>query len=353
MRSRHLLLACLSFLTFATDRAFADTNWWGILSGEQLVWDGTGVDAGAPNLNQLYVGPGQLAINGYFFKDVSGQLVTQTVGTSARTWNFSFAADTSGAQAANTAYYVYAANYYYNVADDAGVGQVVISTTAPTSRGDPTSALAWTPDGGHLFSTSEALFLGSYVTDTSSSHSIVPFLKKGDEVILSAVGGTTLAVGGTPWGGGVTFGTGVGISYPWVQEIIMSTCFSFDGGIGGGPCSAPPIPLTASALLIDFAETDQDTVQHDVRVLNPNYAWMSSANMHDCQSQPQYELNATPGQGTALYNHARIKTATIDAGYASGLADIWVGGCILPAQSDYIVHANYAGYVEIPHHIGN
>lgn len=322
-------LGILITLSTAASALGVTVNDEGIISGAQLIWDGT-----AANTNQIYVGAGEIRINGSpaagtNFSTGAPQFVTSPAGI-----NFAFATDVAGgAQAANTAYYVYGAN-------NAGVLQWVISTSAPNQGGEPWQSLTYTPHGGAQTTTTFALFVGSYITDANKN--IVPFLKKGDEITLTpSVNTSSAGHQNTTWSNIVTF-TSV-LVYPDVLAL------TFPAGT--------TIPLTASALLVDFVMVNTDTVAHDVRVLNPTLDTDVTAGV--CTANPQYYMIA--GLGAAgqpwPYNHARIKTAINtqlngSGALANAATTVEVGACTAPAAGKtYKVSGAYVGYVEVTHHL--
>ena len=185
----------------------------------------------------------------------------------------------------------------------------------------------------------------AYVTD--SSDNIIPFMKNGDEVILTPLnqGLANDTQPDTPWSSTVSFPNGA--AYPNVQEL------SFPGA---------PIPLSASAIIVDFIMYNTDSSWHQTRVLNPTVITDYTAS---CSAYPQLFMAADKEAAAGLptlapYSHVRIKSAintNIPGGTpgtpAEPLTSIQVAGCTAPSVGEtYYVQAAYVGYVEQTHHLG-
>lgn len=333
---RHLTSIAFS-LALLSLPAPAMAAFWdqGILSGNQLVWVGT-----AANTNQLNLQPGEIKINGTTHTVTGGGFITTALGACCTF----FEAGTGGSQAANTAYYFYAA-----IRPTTGGVDFVISTIQPNTGGEPSQNLVWTPVVGNpAVNTGSALFLGSWITDSNSN--IVPFLKEGDDVILTPSEDTDTP-GQGPYSQFVTFNT-TG-AYPQVKTATF----------GAG---APPIPLSASGLILDFNLSNTDSTFHEVRILNPTLDTDVGAGV--CTANAQYYMavsQVVAGLATPAwpYEHARIKTAintSIPAGTSDGgpgtptnaLNTVQIGACTAPATgTSYTLAVLMVGYTEVTHHL--
>jgi hypothetical protein len=155
-----------------------------VLSGGAIMWKG--YVSNNLNKNVIIVAPGDALINGTITHIDGATWITKTeVGISNA--NAVFCTDVSnGVQGKLAAYYVYFA------AQTAGGYVSVISGTAPHAEGYPKSGLTFTYNSNTTTNTTQAVFLGSYLTDSGSE--MVPFRRIGSDVYLLWSGATTQLV---------------------------------------------------------------------------------------------------------------------------------------------------------------
>jgi hypothetical protein len=310
----------------------------GIVSGMTLIWDGTGTYL-THNPNLLFVEPGVVTFSGNTVDSATGT----AIATSPVASNVTFDNSTGGAQAASHIYYLYACEVTGNPVSVA----FWVSLINPDSGGQASQVIVNPTNQRTQFTSAQTLFLGSFVTDTSGN--IVPFLKMGDEVVLTGSVDADGVGNNDVWANSVTFFTTD--AYPIVKALAFASA---------------PIPLTASSLLVDFIVQNSDS-QYDVqRVMSP--AMITNCSTLTCQlldsschGNAQFELGASPTDGYVLYNHVRIKSglnstipvgATGDPGtLTNATSSIEIGKCTKPLTGNVVVYAGYAGYVEVPHHI--
>jgi hypothetical protein len=227
----------------------------GVVSGSTVKFNGT-----TANLNKISVNYGNTIINNLPVYMNGAALQTKTVG--ANTQNAALCSDIAGnppVQQNSSVYYVYffaasgaactlnsqcVSNSCVANACTLGYTQVV-SSYNPYTEGYPTHSLScripWTATNtGTLYGpTSNAVFLGSYITDGSSD--VVPFERMGEQVTLMIntgqrqTGGTIINF--TPTSTGLVGGAGV---YPQTQKTQIN--------ITPGAVTFP-IPLSASSAI--------------------------------------------------------------------------------------------------------
>jgi hypothetical protein len=235
-------------LAGATDEAVSSGGW--------VTWSGS-----ATNLDVILCHNGNGRVNGTPTPIAGAYLQTKTDGT--HTQNAVFSTEGSGSQGACGVYYVYY-DQYKNGTNT--LYQLVISTIAPWPEGLPSANLAYrASDGTQVAGNENAVFLGSYLTD-SNSH-IVPFDRHGEQTYLlydlAATNGS-----GTEGLAGPSFSWSNGNNYPASQHAFIG---------GTNTCQVNPqqswqFPKSASGAIITMQASTSSPNFVNIGVFDPALA---------------------------------------------------------------------------------
>jgi hypothetical protein len=292
---------CVSLLATLPTRALAADPQNGVLSGLAVTWNAA---------NTLQLEPGEAYANGHQYAAAPPAAA------------FAFAAanmPAGGAPAPNTAYYVYLC---WDTVAAAFTAHPVISTTAPTTDGLPSAAI-----NNHNGKRCNALFVGSVVSDSLSN--LVPFVRMGEEVILSLVNNVNnpCAAGATSMGAGQ-----VPFSWTALSAVCQFLEFDSDSTTDADDVSCNgrdnllnalnlPYPTSASAIIVDWWITVVDTAGHFLFV-------------------PLHTPNPGPAPGVALSNFQLNLFANLGQYYAHTRVNPWLVNAVnvgntpaAPAQS--------------------
>jgi hypothetical protein len=307
-----MTLSCAAFALFPKS-ALAQTT-TAVYSGGAIEWSGT-----TTNVNQFTGEDGNVLVDTGGVSNIVGltgaSWITKTVGTS--TANAVFCTDVPNKkQAANTAYYI-----YYGIL---GTGYIhVISTTPPYAEGYPDKTLTYTSGTTTTTNTKEAVFLGSYVTDTSGN--MVPFRRIGDSVYFL-------------WGGGWSVILAPQQTYTWAHNATLTWPQTLILNIGTNYA----FPATASTAIVGiFSKTSNGTATHSVvGVLDPQLPTISATTWYPLYSWQPPNVAAV----VSAWDRVRVPTDGTGKVSVADLADPPVG------TSDTVEIA-YEGYVETIHHL--
>jgi hypothetical protein len=303
--------------------AVSASNECAVYSGASAIWNGS-----ITNSNQMLVHNGNGLVNNSN-ADITGQnIVTKTKGGINQTTNFAYstrAGDTGGAQANYTAYYLYYAQYVNGVTKY----NIVISTFPPNPEGDPSQNISYTAtDGTVVGGNSNAVFLGSYITDGTAD--VVPYHRAGDEVILefSQAFASNAAPNVITW----NHNTGGATTWPFTKSANIWGTSSY------------PIPQSNNGGIVDVIATTAQAADVYMGFFDPGLIPVTQGTTWN--PEIQWKVNSG-GQVTRYSDHIRVPVTSGGAIKVSDAFQPVAAG--LPNDTLTIY---YRGYVEIIQHLG-
>jgi hypothetical protein len=321
-------LFCCLITALPASVAEAEPSDCGVLSGAAVTWLGT---------NTIAIGYGRVRIDG------AGYIEIQGINFNTKAAGAIFDLLNGGPQAAYLAYYVYYAaagaetlstcnfNTCFSsvcVGHNCNVYVPVISRTPPLAEGYPSGAMSYVVSGQQYGPTQSAVFLGSYITDGNGD--IVPFNRMGDEVTLM-------------WRTGLTaFGF-----YGWAQaywthdSYVPTQSYNLGQDAFGHLFRVPRSARWGIADLL-FSSNVASPAFDIMGVVHPD----APVNVGDTSWHPVFAEYANAATTPVAIVHRLVRVPLDSRG------SIYLADPVQPAPgvTDW-EQANYAGYVEVIHHL--